>query len=381
MSALPEGTRPAEHFRAAYSGSPPAARLEEVRRAAPPFREALVASGACLAVRTLPLASFPYPRRLALGHAALHPAPYVTLAHRAFLVRYRDFDGVERLLLYDPTDLEGARRTPYFAGPVERMGHRLAGRIGARLAERLLFRRHAGVEQHLARRMVLPEEVDFVAFDHLHAQDLRRWVGTTGPTPGREAAVVPYLPRARLLVPAVELAQAARPHPLQALWYPRGGVASLTPARVVELSGSVLLGPGVALLATPGHTLGSQSLFLHLGDGRVVCISGNGVAGDSWAPRASRIAGVAAHARRHELEVILNGNTLEATLDQYTSMVLEKLVAGPSHGDGEFFDVVASTELVPSPVAPGLSPTFCPGPIDFGDLGPERQPVATLGAA
>jgi hypothetical protein len=229
--------------------------------------------------------------------------------------------------------------------------------------------------------MVLPEEVDFIAFDHLHAQDVRRWIGTTGPTPGHDAALPPYLPTARLLAPAVELAQAARPHPLQALWYPRGGVAALAPERVVALSGSVSLGPGVALLATPGHTLGSQSLVLHVGDGRVACISGNGVAADSWAPRASRIPGLAGHARRCEVEVIPNRNTDEASLDQYTSMVLEKLIAGPSPEDGEFFDVFASAELAPSPLAPALAPTFVPAPLSFGDLGPERRVETDRGAA
>jgi glyoxylase-like metal-dependent hydrolase (beta-lactamase superfamily II) len=381
MSELPEGTRAIDHFRAAFSLSLPAARLEEVRRAAPRFREEFAAGGTPLAVRTLPLVAFPYPRRFALGGAALHPAPYVTLTHRSFLVRYRDWEGAERILLYDPADLLGARHTPFFAGPVQRLGNRLAGRIGARMAERLLTRVHAGVEQHLARRMVLPEEVDFLAYDHLHAQDVRRWIGTTGPTPGRDAVVEPHLPKARLLVPAEELAQAARPHPLQAPWYPRGGVASLPAERVVELHGSLALGPGVALLSTPGHTLGSQSLALHLGDGRVVCISGNGVAADSWAPRASRIPGLSAYARRHEVEVIPNANTLEASLDQYTSMVLEKLVAGPSHRDGEFFDVLASSELTPSPLAPALAPTFSPRLLEWGDLGPERRPEPVLEGA
>jgi hypothetical protein len=66
--------------------------------------------------------------------------------------------------------------------------------------------------------------------------------------------------------------------------------------------------------------------------------------------------------------VILNGNTREGSLDQYTSMVLEKTLAGPSRTDPPFVNFLPSSELTGSVMAPGLSPTFSHGEIHSGKL-------------
>lgn len=59
----------------------------------------------------------------------------------------------------------------------------------------------------------------------------------------------------------------------------------------------------------------------------------------------SNIPGLAQYAKQTNMEVILNGNTLEHGLNQYVSMVIEKEIAGPSVRNPTFPNVVNSSEL------------------------------------
>ena len=67
------------------------------------------------------------------------------------------------------------------------------------------------------------------------------------------------------------------------------------------------------------------------------------------------------------VEVILNGNTLENSNDQYISMVLEKTVAGPA-ADADFFNCATSSECTPGWVTPGHAVSFLMGEAEFGRL-------------
>src|SRR5262249_32253024 len=154
------------------------------------------------------------------------------------------------------------------------------------------------------------------------------------------------------------------------------GVDGIDPERVVLLDGDVSLGKGAALISTPGHTYGNHSLALCCGSVLYV-FSENGVAADAYSPLRSRIPGLAAHARATGQEVILNGNTREGTLDQYTAMVLEKLLAGPSPVDPDYTNHVPSSELVASPLAPFLAPTFRHGAVNFGEISPRMRQAAS----
>jgi hypothetical protein len=69
------------------------------------------------------------------------------------------------------------------------------------------------------------------------------------------------------------------------------------------------------------------------------------------------------------LEVVPNGNTRAHPLDPYSSMVVEKLFAGP----GAFVNFRPASLL-----APGLSPTVVLPAPNFGDV---RQPVNACHAA
>jgi hypothetical protein len=171
---------------------------------------------------------------------------------------------------------------------------------------------------------------------------------------------------ARLLVQRSEWEETRDLHPMNAAWYVPDGT-DIPIDRVQFLEGSVRLAAGVALVATPGHTLGNMSLLVVTPEGTFIT-SENGVSTESYSPESSKIAGVAGTCARMGYEVILNGNTREGSLDQYSSMVVEKVLAGPSQADPRFCAFCPSSELTPSLLAPGLAPTYRHLPPDTGTL-------------
>ena len=165
------------------------------------------------------------------------------------------------------------------------------------------------------------------------------------------------VPRRRPLLPGV--------HPLQPQWYIPECLAGVPADRIVALDGDYLLGGGFAIVRTPGHTIGNHSLVV-VTDRGAWTISENGIAVDAYAPGISEIRGVARHAREQGVGCILNANTLEHSLDQYTSMVLEKTLADSVPERPELPQHVPSSELVAHPLALGLAPTYSHGAISYG---------------
>jgi hypothetical protein len=350
LTASEPALRPLEHLDGARDATSPRDRQRALLRGARALREELLAGAQVLYYRTFPLVSVPYPTRYAFSGAAFVPTPLVHLVNRLIVVQFRQ-DGVVRTLLIGPSDHARNKLTPFF----DHLGQRVR-RLG-RLGERLLAPVHGTVEDALARAGLLPEDVDYISFDHLHTQDLRRWLGTRD-----EPA---YFPRAKLLVTAQEWASARGLLPTQAQWYCPGGCEGIDPARVVTFDQDVVLGDGVALVRTPGHTEGNHSFVVHTSEGLLVT-SENGVCPDSYAPLNSAIPGVRRHAKRTGVEVILNGNTLEGSVDQYLSMLVERTLAGRSPRNPEFYNVVCSSEAGPYWAFPGFKPTWSQGELELG---------------
>ncbi|HLM42437.1 MAG TPA: hypothetical protein VK458_01165, partial [Myxococcaceae bacterium] len=249
-------------------------RLQKLRRAAQEAREAFTAGGPVAAVATCDLVTFPYPSLFAFSGGALSPAPYVMMTNRMQVVQYQE-DGVTRTLLFNPSDYERGQAVPFYKA--------LREKYGDFVSDKVMSRRHGTVQSHLAALGLKPEDVDSIAFDHLHVQDVRGWLGGEGASA--------YFPRAKLLVQRAEWLGAKNLHPMQAAWYVPNGTAGVPLERVVLLDGDVWLGPGVAILSTPGHTLGNMSLAVAT-DREVFVVSENGVATESYTPLQSGIPGV-----------------------------------------------------------------------------------------
>jgi hypothetical protein len=110
-------------------------------------------------------------------------------------------------------------------------------------------------------------------------------------------------------------------------------------------------------------------------------ISENGVAVECYAPEHSKNDKLRRFARHYGYEVILNGNTRDNSLDQYTSMVLEKTLADPSAVRPEFPQHFPSSEMEQSALAPGLRPTFAHGAIAHGAIRARSARTAKESAA
>ena len=334
----------------AFAGVPRSAsygsQLRRVREAAAAFRRDLAATGTPTSVSTHDLVTLPYPTRFGLWRAALTPSPYLSITNRMLVVRWQEGERT-RTLVFEPSDHELGAATPFFRD--------LDARTPGVLQDRLVTR-HGTVLAHLAALGIAPEDVDYLAFDHLHTQDVRRWVGTTRPQADL-GEVRAAFPNAVLLVQREELDALSDLGPLQRPWYQPETYRDLPPDRVRALDGDVLLGPGVALLATPGHTLGNQSLVLNTSTG-IWAVSEDVIAVEAMVPEHSRIPGVARSAARWGRECVLNANTPEALGDQYTSIVKEKAVVDRSVRDGRFPQFLPSSELTASRWFPGTTPTF-----------------------
>ncbi|HEY9720470.1 MAG TPA: hypothetical protein V6D47_00540, partial [Oscillatoriaceae cyanobacterium] len=194
------GIRPVTDFTAADGVAPAGERLEAVRQAATRYRERFREDGYVQAVRTCDLITLPYPTQYAFWHANQHPSPYLMFTNRMLVVRYVDWTGTRRTLLFNPTDYVRAAEVPFYK--------RLAERYGKLLSEVVLTSRHGDVLGHLQRLGIGLDEVDYLSFDHLHTQDLRGWLGPQG-----------AFPRAKLLVNEAEWRIFERLHPLQTPWY------------------------------------------------------------------------------------------------------------------------------------------------------------------
>ena len=144
-------------------------QLRSVRLGAERLRERFAGGPRCVSVRTLPLSTLAYPTRYAFWAAAIAPAPFVVMTHRCALVQFQR-GGQLKNLLFNPTDIEGAKATPFFARFIETFGARMSDFVAGKFDT---------LEAQLERLGVAPDDIDYVAFDHFHTQDLRGLLGTT----------------------------------------------------------------------------------------------------------------------------------------------------------------------------------------------------------
>lgn len=354
MKSLPSGMRAITDFNGARNDPQPQARLAEVRKRAQAFRERFLAEPTVRFYKSINLVRVPYPAWYAYSGVFAQSAykfPLVHILNRLFVVQYEDFDRQLRTLLFSPSDLTGNRETPFFKRLAEAFP-------GPRFMQDLLAPVFRDVVQALDEIGLSPDQVDYISYDHLHTQEVRGWLGTTN-QPG-------FFPKAKLLVHRQEWLSTQTLLPCQADWYCPGGIAGLPADRVLQFDGSLQLGRGLALLHTPGHTEGNHSLVARVPDG-IRVTSENGVGADAYAPQNSRVNAIRRYAKATGVEVILNGNTLEGSNDQYISMVMEKTIAGPSaHPD--YPNCASSSECTPSWITPGHRTSHLIGEAEFGSL-------------
>lgn len=352
--------RPLECFAGARRHATPQDRLRAVRHGAHALRERLSSAAPARLLRSFDLTKVPYPTRYALRDACTMPMPFVHILNRLFVIQV-DTDAGVKTILAEPLDRLANAKTPFFA----RLARPLGGPEG--FLPRRLWPALNEVADCLAALGITPAQVDYITYDHLHTQDVRGWLGTAT----REA----FFPNAKLLVMRQEWASTKGLLPTQSEWYCPHGTDDVPDDRVVLLDGDVTIGDAFALVHTPGHTEGNHSIVVR-SEGGVFVTSENGVAAESYAPEHSRIPGVRRWAKRTGSEVVLNGNTLEGSVDQYISMVQEKEIAGPSSKNPDFPNVAPSSELSAHPLSLGVGPTYVVGELSFGHAVAQHDALA-----
>ncbi|MFW5926154.1 MAG: hypothetical protein ACOC9O_03185 [Myxococcota bacterium] len=345
-------------------------QMKALRRAGEALGDAVREGAKAVAVRTLPLTSLLYPTKFAFNNACRVPAPYVVMQHRCLLVQVQA-EGTIRNILFNPTDYETSRETPFFRKTIDRMG-------GDRVAN-LMVEQEPHVDVQLRQHGVAPEDIDVIAFDHFHTQDLRPLLGS--PVPDAAGRSLPArFPNAVLLAPRVEWDDWDDLHPMQRAWFIEDGKRGVPDDRVVRFDADLRLGEGCLLLRTPGHTTGNQTLFVHGREGVFGC-SENGTSADNWAPYESTIPGLRQYARQYEVEIVLNSNTPEMGAIQYNSMILEKSVVDRVPHAPAFVQMFPSSEVQHTrTVAPGVKPAVRFGNRDHGTV-QTRKPISRGEAA
>lgn len=362
------GARPIPEFDGVHDVWPRGARLSAVRAAALAFKTRFKAEGQVRAVKSVDIAAAPYPVSYGFHDAVRGPRlPLISMINRMIVVQYDDWNGRSRTLVFEPTVPDGSAEAPFYRN-LQRL---TAGSRLGRSLEALVLRRYNEPGDVLRQLGLQPDDIDFCTFDHLHVQDPRMILGSSATIEGETELRQPLFGAAKMLVHTRELDTLRSLHPMQWAWYVEGGLEGVELDKFVTFDGDISLGPGLALIWTPGHTDGNHSLAMNTPDG-VWVSSENGISLDNWQPELSKIPGVAAYARDLGREVCPNANTLEDSLDQYDSMVKEKILADPCSSDPRWLQILPSTELAPWKRFWPVVPTFVHGGIAYGTIRPQR---------
>lgn len=346
-------TTPFYHFKGTRDALRPTERIQRIREAAQEFRKTMLAKPKVRYYQSFELIRIPYPCKYGYLNAFALPTPFMHICNKLFVIQFDSDEGLKTLLV-SPSDWEHQRETPFFAHLDETAGP-FVDQMDA-----LVIKKTNTVLNVLKSIGLKPEDIDYITYDHLHTQNVTRWLGGNGQAP--------IFPNAKLLIMREEWESAQALLPWQNQWYCPNGIQGIDEHRVMLLDDSVFLGDGsVALMRSEGHTEGNHSIVAHTDQGLLVT-SENGISLDSYAPEHSKVAGLASYAKRTQSEIIINGNTLECSNDQYLSMIQEKEVAGPWPKDERFPNMVLSSECDGYWLFPGTKPTARMGELKFGRL-------------
>jgi len=364
------GARSIPEFEGVHEVWPRGARLQAVRDAATAYKKRFASQGQVHAVKSVDIAAAPYPVSFAFHGAVTVPhLPLISMINRMIVVQYDDWDGVPRTLVFEPTVPAGSAEAPFYA----HLQALADGIPGANKVLDAVMLKYYNEPQDVLRKLGLTAaDIDFCTFDHLHVQDPRMILGSSEVIPSESAPRQPLFGSARMLVHERELATLQSLHPMQWAWYVEDGLRGVDPARFATFTGDIELGPGLTLLWTPGHTDGNHSLCINTPDGAWVS-SENGISLDNWQPELSLIPGVRKYHEIYGREICPNSNTLEDSLDQYDSMVKEKVMADPSRHDPRWLQILPSTELAPWKRFWPVLPTHVHGGISYGTITPGRR--------
>jgi hypothetical protein len=340
---------------AAWSTGTSAARQRQVERAGKRVGDALRESPRVVSVRTLPTSAAPYPVRFAFNGAV--SGSLLVMQNRSLLIQVRA-GGELKNILFNPTDGPANQRTPFYVKLTERTG----------IFSKPFQPKPNRCAEQLAALGLSCADIDVIAFDHFHTQDLRPLLGS--------GALAARFPNAVLLAPKNEWDDWDDLPQCQRAWFVPDGKQGVPQERVVFTDNDLALGSGALLLRTPGHTSGNQTLFVHAERG-VFGTSENGTSADSWAPAQSRIPGVKRYINTFDVDVVINSNTPELCGQQYISMMLERAVVDRVPERPDVYQMFPSSEVTPHLIAPHIRPSYLFGKMESGQVQVHERSTAS----
>ena len=315
---------------------------------------------------SIDIATAPYPTAFAFHGAAIAPhVPMISFMNRMTVVEYDDFAGERRVLVFEPTVPAGSAEAPFYRSLIA-LGQKAPLGLGTKLTEAVYLKYYNEPQDALRLLELSADDIDYATFDHLHVQDPRMILGSSNPIPGEAAPRTPIFGNAKFLATPGNWRHRNRctrcsgPGTSKTVW--------MVSTRTRSSSSTAKLNSvGETLMWTPGHTDGNHSLVVNTPDG-VWVSSENGISADNWQPELSKIPGVKRYSKQYGREIVPNANTLEDSLDQYDSMVKEKVMADPCKADPRWLQIQPSSELLALkrfwPVVPGITH----GGLNYGQL-------------
>jgi hypothetical protein len=307
--------------------------------AARAIHDAIVAGPIAPVVYTLPLVVGPIPRKPAMGDALRTHAPFLRVRHRGLLVQCLHNGGV-RTLLWNPTDVRHALRIPAF----DALRHG-AGRVAAAT----LLDIAPPVAVQIAQLGIRADNVDVLAYDQMDGQ--------------YPSAMLARFPRARMAVTAEEWSRLERPTPRDSAFIVHG--PEIDRARVQVVDRTWLVGDGVVLVQTGGRRPGHLALVANTARG-VMVAAGNALSVDGYVPTNSRLPGLPSYARMHHTPHV--GAYPRVGDPSYEAMAIEYALADRHPTAPGFPFVIPTVEIVPSLVAPGVTPAVLAPDLALGTV-------------
>jgi len=245
MSALEAiGARAIPEFDGVHDVWPRGKRLAAVREAAAAYKARFTSQGQIHAVRSVDIATAPYPTGFGFHGAAIAPhVPMISMMNRMTVVEYDDFAGRRRLLVFEPTVPAGSAEAPFYRNLIE-LGEKAPLGLGSKLTEALYLKYYNEPQDALKVLGLTADDIDYATFDHLHVQDPRMILGSSTTIPGETAPRTPIFGAARLLAHSRELATLESLHPMQWAWYVEDGLDGVDPDSIVSFDHLLQVGSG-----------------------------------------------------------------------------------------------------------------------------------------
>lgn len=107
--------RPIPEFEGVHNVWPRGDRLAAIRVAAQNYRERFINQGTVLGVKSFDIAAARYPSQYAFQNYSGYVNPLISIINRMMAIQYKNFNGVPRTLVWEPTVTDGSKKAGFYS--------------------------------------------------------------------------------------------------------------------------------------------------------------------------------------------------------------------------------------------------------------------------